>query len=241
MLVLMLVGLSASEQATAETGSIISLETNTGRAFSVYAAGPKDANRGILLVHGWYGLNEQARFWADKFAAIGYRAMSIDLYDGKLATDSETARTYMNAVKQSEANEKYHATLKALQAPGRKLATIGWSFGGTQALNATLSAPEQVSATVMYYPFGNLVKAQESLAVLKGRPILLIRTKKEFPDVEKDTELFVVAAKEANITLREHTYNTKHGFTNPSAKHHDPETTEAAWKLTVEFLGSLLK
>jgi carboxymethylenebutenolidase len=114
ILILVLAGLAVSGQATAGSGSIVSLETQAGRSFQVYAAGPKDADRGILLVHGWYGLNDQARLWADKFAAAGYLAMSIDLYDGKLATDSKTARTYMNAVKQSEANEKYRAVLKAL-------------------------------------------------------------------------------------------------------------------------------
>jgi dienelactone hydrolase len=69
----------------------------------------------------------------------------------------------------------------------------------------------------------------------------LIRTKQEFPDVVKDTDHFVVTAKQAGIALQEQTYNAKHGFTNTSAKHHDPETTEAAWKLTLEFLGGLLK
>jgi carboxymethylenebutenolidase len=235
-----LAGLLVSAKSIADEGSNMVLKTKAGSSFQVYAAGPKDARRGILLVHGWWGLNDQARSWTDRFAALGYRVMAIDLYDGKVATTPDKARTYMNAVKQSEANEKYRATLKALQMPGRKLATIGWSFGGTQAFRASLAAPEYLSATVMFYPFGGLSKSLESLGSLNAA-MLVIRAKQESPATIEDTDQFILAAKAAGKSIQEYTYNAKHGFTNPSAKHHDAQATEAAWNLTREFLEGRLK
>lgn len=233
-------GLLVSAQSIADEGSSMALETEAGGSFQVYAAGPEDARRGILLVHGWWGLNDQTRSWADRFAALGYRAMAIDLYNGKVATTPDQARAYMNEVKQSEANEKYRAALTALQMPGRKLATIGWSFGGTQALQASLAAPESVTATVMFYPFGGLSQSRERLASLNGA-MLVIRAKQESPAVVEDTDQFIVAAKEAGKSIQEHTYDAKHGFMNPSAKHHDAQATEDASNLTMEFLEEQLR
>ena len=155
-----------SGQLFADEGKTIVLKSKTEKSFQVYVNGPSDASRGILLVHGWWGLNNQIRSWADKFAASGYRAMAIDLYNRNVATTPEMARTYMNSVKQSEANEKFRVALKALQRPGRKLAAIGWSFGATQAFQATLVAPEKISATVMYYPFGKIIKPGNNIASL---------------------------------------------------------------------------
>ena len=233
-------GFLVSAKSTADEGYNVVLETKAGRSFQVYANGPKDARRGILLVHGWWGLNDQARSWADRFAALGYRAMAIDLYDGRVASTPDEARAYMNEVKQSEANQKYRATLEALQMPGRKLATIGWSFGGTQALQASLAAPESVTATVMFYPFGGLSQSRESLSSLNGT-MLLIRAKQESPAIIEDTDQFILAAKKAGKSIQEHTYDAKHGFTNPSAKHYDAQAAEAAWNLTEKFLEEQLR
>ena len=77
--------------------------------------------------------------------------MAIDLYDGQIATNPQHAKLLMNSIKQADANTKFAAALDTLKAPGRKIATIGWSYGASQALRATLSAPEPVSATVSYY------------------------------------------------------------------------------------------
>jgi len=46
------------------------------------------------------------------------------------------------------------AGLDYLKQPGRKLATIGICMGGQESLNANLSDPEAVSASVIIYGFG---------------------------------------------------------------------------------------
>jgi len=238
--VFLVAGLLAPMQTWAGDGEVLSLKTKSGQSFKVYVNGPNDAKRGILLVHGWFGLNKQPKSWADKFAALGYRAMAIDLYNGKVATKPEQAKVYMKGVKQAEADGKFRTALQTLQVPGRKLATLGWSFGGTQTLHATLAAPEQVSATVMYYPFGGLAKTSKRLGSIKG-PVLLIRAKKDAPKVIKDTDLFVVAARKAGVSIHEQTYQAMHGFTNAASKRYDAQATEAAWQQTTKFLDDKFK
>jgi len=180
------------------------------------------------------------RTWVDKFAGLGYRAMAIDLYNGNLATTPDRARTYMKSVKQPEANAKYRAALEALQMPGRKLAILGWSFGGMQALQATLVAPEKVSATVMYYPFGKILKPKNDIASLDG-PVLVIRAKIESPATVTETTRFIKSVKSAGKSIMEYTFDAKHGFTNTAVKHYSKQATEAAWVKTREFLDIQLK
>jgi carboxymethylenebutenolidase len=235
-----LLGLLLSAPAFAATGTILVLQSDSAHSFQVYINGPADARRGVLLIHGWWGLTDPVRATADQFAALGYRAMAIDLYNGKVATTADEARSYMSSVKQAEANKKFRAALKTLQKPGRKVAAMGWSFGATQALQATLVDPQTVAATVMYYPFGTIVKPGNDIASLRG-PVLVLRARMDSPTNIKETTRFIESAKKLGKSVMEHTYDARHGFANPTVKHYSADATEAAWRKTTNFLGDRLK
>ena len=224
---------------TVEAGNA-SLKTRGGHLFEVYVNGPENASRGILLAHGWWGLNNQIRVWADKFADLGYRVMAVDLYNGKVAATPDKARTYMNSVNQSEADEEFRAVLAALEKPGRKLATMGWSFGGTESFQATMVAPDKVSATVMYYPFGKIIKSGNNLNSLHS-PILMIRARVDSPETIEETTRFIQSVKQSGKSISEVTYDARHGFANPEVKHFDRSASEAAWAKVRNFLDRYLK
>ncbi len=219
-------------------GENMTLKTADGKPFQVYAVGPKEAKRGILVVHEWWGLNDHIREWADRFADLGYRAIAVDLYDGKVVTKPEEARPLMEAVKQDEANAKHRAVLNALKAPGRKLATIGWCFGGGQSLQASLTDPEAVSATVIYY--GPLVTDPTKLSVLKG-PVLGIFAKQDASITVQSVQSFESAMKKAGRKLEVHFYDADHAFANPSGNRYNSEAAKAAWKVTRAFLDKHLQ
>lgn len=231
---------SDQKKNTSKPNGYITLNTKDNRPFNVYVTGPTDSRRGILLIHEWWGLNEVVRGWADEFAAAGYRAMAIDLYNGEVATDPKVARKLMSSVNQTAANKKYAAALKDLKAPGRKLATIGWSFGGSQALRATLSAPELVSATVSYYPFGDMVADKQELAPMKG-PVLIQVGTEDFAFTPDKVKKYRLAVSDAGKTLIIQTYKAKHAFNKPSGKNYNKYAHEMATKSTYEFLETYLK
>jgi carboxymethylenebutenolidase len=235
-----LFALLLSAPAFAGTATTVVLHSDSTHSFRVYVNGPENAPRGILVVHGWWGLTDQVKAGADQFAALGYRAMAIDLYDGRVATTPDKARSYMNSVEQAEANRKFRAALKALQKPGRKVAAMGWSFGATQALQATLADPGTVAATVMYYPHGIVLKPGNDLASLRGS-VLVLRARMDSPSNIKETTRFIQAAKKLGKSVVEHTYDAKHGFANPAVKHYNAHATDAAWRRTTDFLDAQLK
>lgn len=218
-------------------GQDIALKTADGKPFKAYAVGPKDAKRGILLVHEWWGLNDHIRGWADRFAALGYRAIAVDLFDGKVATTPEQARKLIQSVDQAAADAKHAAVLKQLQAPGRKVATIGWCFGGGQSLQASLAAPELVDATVIYY--GPLVTDSARLSFLEG-PVLGIFAKQDTSITPEKVKAFEQAMKQADKPVEIHMYDANHAFANPSGKAFNSEAAKDAWEVTKAFLDKHL-
>ena len=52
----------------------------------------------ILLIHEWWGLNDQIKAVAAEYAKEGYVALAVDLYGGKVGTTRDEARALMKAV-----------------------------------------------------------------------------------------------------------------------------------------------
>src|SRR3954471_2912740 len=69
-----------------------------GQNAKAYVAKPKGESKGAILVfHEWWGLNDWVKSQADELAGLGYLALAIDLYKGKVATDPQTAQKLMGA------------------------------------------------------------------------------------------------------------------------------------------------
>lgn len=213
----------------------IQLKTSYDQPFTVYVAGPENAKQGILLIHGWWGLNQEMEEWANKYSAIGYRVMAIDLYNQQVTTNPVRARALMDGVKQSDANDKYAAAIKSLSAPGRKLAVAGRSFGANQALYAASVAPENVSAIVVYYPFEKVMTDIKILKPIKA-PILghFARHDRYFtPDMLAQ---FTGAIKTSGLTMKVDMYDAQHAFTNPTGKNFNISAFKLSQQRTNEFL-----
>jgi len=213
----------------------VTLTTGGGKNVSAALALPaKTPAPAILMVHEWWGLNDQIKSVAAEFAKQGYVALAIDLYDGNVASTPGDARAYMQAVKPAEATDTLKSWLKWLKANDKvngKLATIGWCFGGGWSLNASLAEP--VDATVIYY--GNVAKTAAELAPLKG-PVL-----GHFADRDQWINKtmvggFEAAMKTAGKSLTDYWYTADHAFANPTGGAYDAEDAKTAWSRTLDFL-----
>ena len=228
-----------SSAATQHSGQLDSLEATYPNSFPVYVSGSEDASRGVLLIHGWLGLHDRIKDLADQFSKAGYRAMAIDLYNGQVAKGPQQARALMDAVRQNEANAKYVSAIKALKAGGRDVAVIGWSFGGSQAMHATLAAPELVSATVGYYPYGEMPSDIETLSRIQG-PLLIQVGNKDFSFTAAKIDAYKAAMDAAGKTLIVHTYDARHSFDRVTSDNYNRAAQEQAWFNTSKFLDRYL-
>jgi carboxymethylenebutenolidase len=201
-----------------------------------------DAQTGpaVVLIHEWWGLNDQIKAVAVELAKLGFVAFAIDLFDSELATDSEAAMQLVQNLDQEVATTKLVAAIGWLAAYERgtgKVATIGWCFGGGWSLDASLATP--VDATVIYY--GNVEKTAAQLESLYGPVLGHFATQDEFITrdmVERFEKAMAEAGKSEFLTI--YWYDADHAFANPTGARYDASDARLAWDRTIEFLRAAL-
>lgn len=221
-------------------GKMIKFKTPDGLEANGYLIeNPRKTNNWIFVFQEWWGLNDNIKQHSEEiFKSLGnVNVIALDMYDGKLATDRESAGKYMQEFKQDRGN----AIVKgAMDYAGKnaKIGTVGWCFGGGQSLQATLTAGKQAVATVMYYgmPEDNV----DRLKTLNNDVLFIFASKDKYinADVVKKFEGNMKAAGK-NLTVK--TYEADHGFANPSNPIFDKTSSEDAYKNTIEFFKARLK
>lgn len=194
----------------------------------------------VLLVHEWWGLNDQIKAVAAALAREGYVAVAVDLYSGKVGTTREEAGQYMKAVKPAEATEtleKWISWTRTNEKTTDSLGTIGWCFGGGWALNASIAAPTE--ATIVYY--GSVDRTADQLKALKG-PVMGHFAEKDQWINKEMVDGFVEQMKLAGQPDPEvFWYDADHAFANPSGGRYDRADTQLAWSRSLEFFKTNLK
>ena len=109
----------------------------------------------VIMIHEWWGLNDNIRAMAERLAAEGYIVLAIDLFGGQAATNPEAARQLMLRAVENRASvttnieQAYAFVSETAGAP--RVASLGWCFGGGWSLNTAMLFPEDLDAAVIYY------------------------------------------------------------------------------------------
>ena len=216
------------------------------RSFEGFIAWPDAAEKAppaLILIHEWWGLNDNIREMARKFAAEGYIALAVDLYDKQTAETSEQAEALTtkalanDAAIDSNLRQAYDFLKTSAQAP--RIGSVGWCFGGGISLRAALLLPGELDADVIYY--GMLVQDRDQLGKL-DMPLLGFFGGRDDSIPTADVEQFEKTLKSLGKSIEVHTYpDADHAFANPSGKTYNPEAAADAWKRTLAFLQTNLK
>jgi len=222
-----------------DTSEIDAQEVNYGKATG-FLAKPKEGNYpGIVMIHEWWGLNENIKDMARQLAAEGYVVLAVDLF-GEVAQDAAKARELSSNVRNNpgKAIQNLKSAVEFLKNENTNtIGSLGWCFGGGMSLQLALN--EELDSTVIYY--GNLETDTEKLSSIDW-PILGI-----FGD--QDTAIPVSSVNEFEESLNEigiepeiYIYEgVGHAFANPSGGNYAPEETKDAWEKTLDFLERSLK
>ena len=229
--------------STAETGSFLTLKHSNGTEFRAFVAGPADAKAAILIVHDYLGISDATKQSVEHLGALGYRTLAVDLYGGKSAVTHEEAVKLAQSLDRIITDKILQAGLDYLKQPGRKLATIGFSMGGQESLNANLNDPQAVSATVMIYGSGFDKIDTKRLEKLKS-PVLVIAGGEDTGAMQSALD-FLSNMKEAKRPYELLVYpGADHGFAQPlfnAGKNYNPEAVRTTWLLIDNFLGTHLR
>jgi carboxymethylenebutenolidase len=215
----------------AQMGEMISFSTKgkKGNGYLVKA----NSKKYLLMIHEWWGLNEQIKKEAEKYSEdLGLNVLALDMYDGKVATESSMARKYTQELSAERAAEILQGAID-YTGDNQGLATIGWCFGGAMSLQAALIAGPKADACVMYY--GMPVMDKERLNDLKA-PLLGIFAEKDGHITPEVVNKFESILEDLNKSFVIKSYDAEHAFANPTSSRYNQEAAADAYKLTKNFI-----
>src|SRR5262245_21244825 len=131
----------------------------------------KGKRPGILVVHEWWGLNDYAKKRAEQLAGMGYVAFACDMYgEGKVTEHPKEAGTLAGEARKDVKAWRGRALagLKILQdhdlVDRKKLASIGYCFGGSTSLQLAYSGAD-LSAVVSFHGALPPIEADEAKSI----------------------------------------------------------------------------
>ena len=232
MLALFMVSVAQTGQGA--TGKVLSINTAFGTGFDAYAAGPDDAKQAVLLLHDRFGMSGQTREWADRFAEQGYRVLAIDLYDGRHAKNWKQATQLATEIDHVWAEAGIAAAVAYLKPEQRKVVIMGWDYGATQALIATLHNPQQVAATIVYYPTELETDANKLQRI--AHPVLVVVAERDEQLSTSQILAFKDGMSKTQVDFNVMGVDAGRGFVNPMSRQYDANATQTVWDVTQDFL-----
>jgi len=211
-----------------------------------YLAMPVDAAEplpGIIVIHEWWGLNDNIKAMTRRLAGEGYVALAVDLYGGVTTETPERAQELMTALlsepdaARNNLRQAYDYLEKYALAP--RVASIGWCLGGGWSLQTALLFPDALDAMVMYY--GQVQTVREPLATLNV-PVLGFFGAEDASIPVRDVQIFRATlldlGKNAEVLI---VPGVGHAFANPSGGNYNEPAATEAWTTTLKFLERNLK
>jgi carboxymethylenebutenolidase len=225
-------------------GTTISVKRPDGQSVNGYLAEPAQATGApaVVVIQEWWGLNDQIRGVADRFAAAGYTALVPDLYRGKSTVAAEEAHHLMTNLNFADAaSQDVRGAVQFLKGRAAKVGVTGFCLGGALTVLSLTMVPE-VSAGVVWYGLPPL----EFVDASKIKAPLLAHWATQdgaFPIASVDALEEKLRA--AGVTYEGQRYLAQHAFANETAvgphrlpiTQYDAAWAQIAWDRTLRFFG----
>ena len=197
---------------------------------------------GIVVIHEWFGLDDWTKEQTSKLSDLGYVALAIDLYRGKVATTPDEAHELMRGVPEDRAKRDLHAAVEFLKAQSNvnkdRIGSIGWCMGGGYSLDVALQEPTLTADVINY---GHLATDPESLKKINASILGIFGGQDRgipVDDVKKFEQSLKQMGKKVDIVIYP---DAGHRFENSNNKDgYRADDAADAWKRTVKFLADTL-
>jgi carboxymethylenebutenolidase len=202
-----------------------------------YLRMPEGARAGVVVLHAWWGLNDDVIAYSDRLVDAGFAVIAPDMFRGQVATEPDDAERLSNEGDNGIAGDVAWAAIDRLAAdlPDVPIAVLGWSFGAAYAIWAP-SVRERVAATVAYY--GTYV---DDFIGDANAPLIGHFAEEDPFTSEDDIRVLEEAYRKAGRDIVTHRYTgTGHWFAEPSRDAYRPEAANLAFDRTVAFLRDRL-
>ncbi|MCX5834402.1 MAG: dienelactone hydrolase family protein [Deltaproteobacteria bacterium] len=212
----------------------------------------KGKRPGVLVVHEWWGINNFIRERTENLARLGYVAFAADIYGKGIRTaDFQEAAAISGKYKKEpellrDRAKAGLAKLKSLkQTDGKRLAAIGYCFGGTTVLELARSGSE-VRGVVSFH--GGLATEDPADAKNMKASVLVLHGADDPYVPPEEVRKFQDEMSQAGVDWQMIFYGgAVHSFTNPDAGSdktkgaaYQERADRRSWQAMRDFLYTLL-
>ncbi|MGH7741486.1 MAG: dienelactone hydrolase family protein, partial [Candidatus Eiseniibacteriota bacterium] len=225
----------STEAPPVSAASLVHLTTPEGGTDAFIAkpsgSGPAPA---VIMVHEWWGLNDQIRDMARRMAQQGYYTIVPDLYHGKVASTPDDAHELMRGLEDTRVFSELDAAGAWLHSQKRcensRVAVMGFCVGGGITLRYALRTPT-LAAAVMFY--GPPETDPEKLAMLQA-PLQGHFGADDQGITPERVEAFRAALKQAGKSADLYVYSgAGHAFMHDGAASYRADAAKIAWARTL--------
>ncbi len=218
-------------------GETITFACPDGSEGTGHLAVAEGATAGVVVLQEWWGLNDQIRGVAERFAAAGYTALAPDLYEGRVTGDPDEAGHMMDGLDWVGATRvEVRGALQHLKATLPKVAVMGFCMGGALTVIAAAKL-EECDAAVCYYgiPPKDQTDPAEVCVPFQGH---FANGDDWCTPAAVDELAAAMAAGGVNHEI--HRYEAAHAFSNETVEAYDAATAAQSWTRTLAFLQANL-
>ncbi len=200
----------------------------------------REARGSVLVIHENKGLNDWVRSVAGRFAGAGYSALAIDLLSEEGGTakfsDPAQATAALGNIPQDRFIADCNSGIAELQrrVPGKKVAAVGFCFGGGMVWRLLDTGAPQLAAAVPFYGPApeNPDFAGNTAAVLGFYGAL------DGPKVNAAKDATQAALERAGLVHELIVEpDADHAFFNDTGPRYHPAAAADAWRRTLDWFG----
>jgi len=229
-------------------GNTVTFQRPDGQSVEGYLAEPAAAAGapGLVVLQEWWGLNDQIRGVADRFAAAGYVTLVPDLYRGKSTVEVAEAEHLMTNLNFGDAaGQDVRGAVKYLKQRCAKVGVTGFCMGGALTLLAMVNVPEADAGVVWYgFPPLEYIDASAIKAPLLGHYAI-----DDVPFPIATVALLEDKLRAGKVDFEFHRYKAMHAFANETQvganrlpiTEYNPDAAALAWTRTLSFLERHLR
>lgn len=222
---------------------MINFPSNGGETPGYLARPASGSGPAVVVLQEFWGLNDDIKEIADRFAGEGYVALAVDMYHGEVATEPDEARKLAMELKMPDAGRDLSGAYDYLigldQVEPKKVGSVGFCMGG--GLSLYLASLKPINAAVTYYGATRDPEIANQIADGIRCPVM-----GHFAERDSDTTERGKAAmkqlQDSGVEVELHIYpGAQHSFFNKTRPEmHHPEAAAESWQRTLAFFSKHL-
>jgi carboxymethylenebutenolidase len=222
-------------------GQIIDIRRPDGGTCPAYLSTPDAGTSapGVVVIQEWWGLNDQIRETADRFAKEGYRALVPDLFRGKLAKSSDEASHLMNHLDFLDAaDQDIQGCVTFLRDAASRCGAAGFCMGGALTLLSALRV-KGLDAGACFYGIPPKSVFDAAKVTL---PLILHFANRDDWCTPQLVDSLKADLERSRSRFELHRYDAEHAFMNEARPEvYEPKSATLAWQRTLAFFERTLR